>query len=134
MRNDLYLRGVLTVIAAALVYLCIVFTPLPGAHAQQPARGALRPGDDTGPAEMVIVGVRMPPGSALPVAAVTPVPVTGEVRVSGRVQTEQVANVVERVVISGWEDNGAVRNPGRFRGLRDRPPDAVEGLPVVNVR
>ena len=134
MRNDLYLRSVLTVIAAALVYLCIVFTQMPGAHAQQPARGALRPGDDTGPGEMVIVGVRMAPGHALPVVATEPVPVTGDVRVSGRVQTEQLRDVVDRVVIAGWEDGSDGRRAGRFRSLQDRPSSNAGGLPVMNVR
>ena len=51
MRVDLYTRMVLTAIAAALLYLCIILTPLPVASAQT----AQRPGMPTGPAEVVIL-------------------------------------------------------------------------------
>ena len=43
--SDRFTKIVLTVIATALVYLCVVLTPLPSAHAQT----AARPGDPTGP-------------------------------------------------------------------------------------
>jgi hypothetical protein len=129
MRHDLYLRSVLTVIAAALVYLCVVLTPMPAARAQQPARGALRPGDSTGPGEMVIVGLRLDPGESLPVQVRAPVTVTGDVRVSGRVQTEQADGQVDRMVLAGWEDVG--RQPGAPRGQIQRLSEALgRALPV----
>ena len=112
MKADLYLRGVLTVIAGALVYLCVILSPLPAISAQT----AQRPGDPTGPAEMVIVGVRQ--GVALPVQMQGPVMVsnevrvTGEVKVTGRVQTEQAPRTLSRVVLTGWEDGGAGDAPG----------------------
>jgi hypothetical protein len=57
MKNDAYLRGVLTVIAAALLYLCVLLTPLPAVSAQAGrVIGAPTPGVSTGPAEMVVVG------------------------------------------------------------------------------
>ena len=133
MRTDFYLRAVLTIIAGALVYLCIVLTPMPGASAQQPARGALRPGDDTGPAEMVIVGVRLPAGATVPVAG--DVQVLNELRVTGRVQTEQRPNVVERVVLTGWEEDSSPRNPAAVRAFRafrqPAPSRPGSGLPVT---
>ena len=116
MSNDRYLRGVLTVIACALVYLCIVLTPMPAAIAQ----GARTPGEIVGPAEMVIVGWRVPPDASLPVQVVSPVTVTGDVRVandvrvSGRVETEQAPRTTTRVVVAGWEQGGAPTNPGAF--------------------
>jgi hypothetical protein len=130
MSTDPYVRGVLTVIAGALIYLCVVLTPLPVVSAQ----GALRPGEPTGPAEMVIVGVRLASGAALPVQVQGPVAiggevrVTGDVKVAGRVQTEQVPGTAERVVLVGWEENASAPAPGRFVGL-DQPNN--QGLPVT---
>ena len=100
MRNDRYLRVVLGVIAAALVYLCVVLTPLPAAFAQT----TQRPGQFVGPGEMVIVGVRLPAGEAMPVQ------VANEVRVNGQVRTEQPPNAYDRVMLMGWEDNSS-NNP-----------------------
>jgi hypothetical protein len=124
---DWYLRSVFTVIAAALVYLCLVLTPWPRVSAQT----ARRPGDPTGPAEMVIVGWRIPNDAALPVqvrgrAEVT---VAGDVRVSGRVSTEPVANTSTRVVLAGWEDSASRERPGTYRAWDDQQRLA---LPVVS--
>lgn len=110
MSNDRYIRGVLTVIAGALIYLCIVLTPVPAAFAQ----GARTPGEPTGPAETVIVGWKLAPGVGVPVQVLDPVSVAGEVRVSGKVQTEQMPNTASRVVLTGWEQNGAATAPGSF--------------------
>src|SRR5690606_36660655 len=96
MQSDCYLRVVLTVIAAALVYLCVAITAWPPVSAQAgQVEGRPRPGESTGPAEMVIVGFRLPEGIGIPVhvtrGQVTVnggVSVTNEVRVTGRVQTE----------------------------------------------
>src|SRR5688572_15589784 len=108
MRNDWYLRAVLTIIAAALVYLCAVFTPATVAFAQ----GARTPGESTGPAEMVIVGWKLPPDAAFPVqlsGRVADVRVTNEeLRIAGRVLTEQAPRTSTRVVLAGWEDRGSV--------------------------
>jgi hypothetical protein len=110
MKVDLYLRAVLTVIAGALVYLCVVLTPSATVLAQQPGQivGAPVPGVSTGPAEMVIVGWRS--------ADVIPVAISrGEVRVTGRVETEPAENSVFRTTLIGWEERGAPRNPGLFQ-------------------
>jgi hypothetical protein len=133
MTNDRYLRCVLTTIALALVYLCVVLTPLPIASAQ----GARTPGESTGPAEMVIVGMRLGPADAIPVYAPNPIPLTGEVkvsnevRVSGRVQTEQAASTLSRVVITGWEEKGSREADGRYWPL---DPTRAWGLPTAPVR
>jgi hypothetical protein len=110
MTNDTYLRAVLTVIAAALVYLCVLLTPLPSASAQVgQIVGAPTPGVSTGPGEMVIVGWKVPE---------IPVIVTGgEVRVSGRVDAHQPANTVQRTTLVGWEERARANTPGAFRSL-----------------
>ena len=124
---DWYLRSVLTVIAAALLYLCLVLTPWPRVSAQT----ARRPGDPTGPAEMVIVGWRVPNDAAMPVqirgrAEVT---VAGDVRVAGRVFTEPVPNTSTRVVLAGWEDAASRERTGTYRAWDDQQRLA---LPVVS--
>ncbi len=131
---DRYTRTVLTLIAIALVYLCVVLTPWPGVQAQT----AQRPGDPTGPAQMVIVGWRGAPGETIPVSAPNPVPiaasaplavrVTAPVEVTGSVKTEKSSERADRVVLVGWEEGG----------LRDGKPAArmreftaaSSGLPV----
>lgn len=120
---DRYTKTVLTVIAASLVYLCIVFSPLPGAAAQT----AKRPGDPTGPAEMVIVGWRV--SDAVPVAFQRPVPVTvgDTVRIMGTVSTERSAGAADRVVIAGWEEGASREKPGRLRPI----DGTTAGLPVA---
>lgn len=95
---DRYTRVVLTVIAACLVYLCLVVsnvgTPL-GAQQQTgtPPAGAQRPGLSTGPAEVVVVGWRISPDEV-------PLPVN----VTNTVTTQPAAEGATRVVVAGWED------------------------------
>jgi hypothetical protein len=99
---DRYTRAVLTVIAACLLYLCLVLskagTPL-SAQGYQP-QGAARPGLTTGPAEVVIVGWRS-------AAADIAFPVV----VRNTVTTTPSVEGAERVVITGWEDpkRGVIR-------------------------
>ena len=133
MTTDHYLRCVLTVIAFALVYLCVVLTPLPIVAAQ----GARTPGESTGPGEMVIVGFRLPADAAMPVRATTPIPVTGDVRVgndvrvSGRVQTEQAPRTSARVVVAGWEEKGGRDAAGAYFPIDSSQSRA---LPTASVR
>lgn len=104
---DRYTKAVLTLIATALVYLCIVLTPWPGVQAQT----AARPGESTGPAQVVIVGWRGQAGESIPVTTLGTVGVTvsGPVQVNGRVTTEKATERADRVVLVGWED-GATRD------------------------
>jgi hypothetical protein len=107
---DRYTRVVLTVIAACLVYLCLVVsragTPL---SAQATPQGATRPGLSPGPAEVVIVGWRSAGQD-----------VAFPVLVRNTVTTAPSNDRPTRVVVSGWEDE-----KGATRALRQ---DA--GLPV----
>ena len=127
MKIDLYTRGVLTIIAVALIYLCMVLTPLPTVSAQR----GLRPGDDTGPAQVVVVGWRTTDRPAVELGDGGPVRVRGEVSVDGLVETRQTANSVSRVVLVGWEKDavfgGPKPNPGQPRTLSD----VGRGFPVT---
>ena len=123
---DRYTKTLLTVIAAALVYLCVVSTPLSTAHAQT----APRPGMSTGPAEMVIVGWRA--AEPVPVAFQQPVRVTTSngdmLRVTGNVATERASGAADRVVIVGWEDNADRNKPAaRIKTFID----PTQGLPIT---
>jgi len=105
---DRYTKTVLTVIAGALIYLCIVMTAFPAVKAQ----GTPRPGQSSGPQEVVVVGWR--PATPLPIVALEPL----------RVTTEQRSGSSDRVVLVGWEETGA-------RGIADRRFDTrSDGLPV----
>ena len=125
MRIDLYTRTVLTVIAAALLYLCVMLTPLPVASAQT----ALRPGDPTGPAEVVVIGWKAP---AIPVQVTDAIRVAGEVRVTGNVRTRQEDIATDRVVLVGWEERAAQNGRGSYEMFNSRG-QAPSGLPVTTL-
>ncbi len=130
MTADPYSRTLLTIIAGALVYICIVLTPWPAVSAQR----GLRPGDDTGPAQAVIVGWKA--GETVPVQIVGSVTLntTGQTRITGTVQTEQAANAVERVVLTGWEESGGPQRSGGFVSLTQGSRQGLpSGLPVTAI-
>jgi hypothetical protein len=133
-RIDAYTRAVLTIIAIALVYLCVVFSPMPAVSAQR----GLRPGDDTGPAQVVVVGWRTTDVAAMNIAGSVPLRVSGEVSVSGVIETRSTPNAVARVVLAGWEETapGPVQGqsaPGAFRALNPRAQSPnVRGIPVTS--
>jgi hypothetical protein len=111
--TDRYTKAVLTIIALALIYLCVVLTPIPGVQAQT----ARRPGDPTGPGEMVIVGWRAPKGETIPVSVMGTVSVTNDsqpLRITGAVSTERSSGAADRVVLVGWEENTSQKGPGRM--------------------
>jgi hypothetical protein len=132
MRNDLYLRIVLTVIAAALVYLCVVLTPMPAVSAQTPRIvGGRTPGEYTGPAEVVIVDWRLPENASLPVNVTRgDVRVSNEVSINGDVEIRQRANNPLRTVLIGHEDGASTTAAGRFNNISQ---GAGRGVPVVSV-
>jgi hypothetical protein len=110
--NDRYIKSMLTVIAVALIYICIVVTPLPGLSAQVPS---LRPGEPSGPTEVVIVGWRTGEG-AFPVAVLNSVRVnaTEPLPVRGSVTTERSSSGrADRVIVVGWEENATRDLPGQ---------------------
>ena len=96
---DRYSKIVLTVIAAALVYLCVVMTAFPAVQAQTTRRAGEM---ITPPIEAVIVGWKA--DGALPIVAREPL----------RVQTERASGAADRVVIVGWEDSATRERPTAF--------------------
>ena len=106
--TDRYTKTILTVIAGALIYLCVAMTAFPPVQAQSSAR----PGEPTGPQDVVVVGWR--PTTALPIVAAEPL----------RVITEQRAGIPDRVVLAGWEETNAQGSTAR------RFDTGGDGLPV----
>jgi hypothetical protein len=98
--NDRYIKCVLTVIAGALIYLCVVLTPVPAVLAQTPSS---RPGVSSGPTEVVVVGWQAGAREPIPVT----VQQTQPLRVEGTVATERsTTRLADRVVVVGWETGG----------------------------
>jgi hypothetical protein len=108
---DRYSKIILTLIAGALIYLCIVMTAFPAVSAQ----GTQRPGEPSGPLEVVVVGWKST--TPLSIAAQQPI----------RVITERVPGAAERVVVVGWEENAAREAPATMHGFNAQSP----GIPVV---
>jgi hypothetical protein len=120
---DRYSKIVLTVIAGALVYLCVVMTAFPAVQAQ-----TQRPGEFTGrPVETVIVGWK----TTDPVPVVAPRPLqmiaADTVRIVGTVQTERSNGTADRMVIVGWEENAAIGRPGSLTPIVS---SKAAGVPV----
>jgi hypothetical protein len=114
--NDRYTKIVLTVIAGALIYLCIVITPLPGLNAQVTSQ---RPGVSSGPLDVVIVGWRTAE-TPFPVAVLNPVRVTATdpLPIRGAVTTERSSSFrADRVFVVGWEENGLRDQPGQPQSI-----------------
>jgi hypothetical protein len=126
---DRYTKTVLTLIAIALVYICIVITPLPGVQAQS----ARRPGDPTAAGEVVVVGWRVPEPIATSISSPRPLPVNvmEPVRVAGKVVTEPGDDNARRVVLVGWEEN-ATRSHTSQGSMKSIAPNVPKtpGLPV----
>ena len=129
MAQDRYLKGVLTTIAGALVYLCLVMTPWPGAAAQtQPPM--VRPGEVT-PAPVVVVGWRAPETVAAAVRNTVPTTVQNVVQVTGRVVADRSGTAADRVVLVGWEERSdPQRGSKEFRAIDS---SRSQGLPIVAV-
>jgi hypothetical protein len=107
-------------------------TPLPTVHAQR----GLRPGDDTGPAQVVIVGWRLDEGLPVRMTESVPLKMSGDVSINGLVETRSTPDSVSRVILAGWEENAPpvqVRLPaGAFRpfNAQARNP-TLRGVPVT---
>jgi hypothetical protein len=116
--TDNYTKTVLSVIAAALVYLCFVLTAFPTVEAQS----SKRPGESTGPADVVIVGWKNP----APLPIVTPEPI--------RVITERSSGMADRVVLVGWEQSSTAEKPGGARSFVALPNASGDRALPVNSR
>lgn len=114
---DRYTKAVLTVIAGALVYLCIVLTAFPPAHAQGTTK---RPGEFSGPAEVVVTGWRN--------TAVVPITTSEPMRVI----TERSSGAADRVVLVGWEQSSTPEKPSSARSFVALPNSSgSRALPVT---
>jgi hypothetical protein len=128
--TDRYTRTVLTVIAGALIYLCVIFTPLSGLSAQLPSKV---PGVSSGPSDVVIVGWRAPDNAAFPVAIQHQVRVsaTEPLPIRGSVTTERSqSGVADRVVVVGWEEDASREKPTRLNPISS---SNTTGIPVRNL-
>ena len=116
---DRYTKTVLTVIAGALLYIAVILTPLPGVRAQQPS---LRPGEPSGPTEVVIVGWHSGGREPIPVS----IQQTQPLRITGQVTTERSSDRADRVVLVGWESGADRDKPMRVRPISDSSRLPVE--------
>ena len=126
--NDRYTKTVLTIIAGALIYLCIVMTPLPALSAQV---NTPRPGEPSGPTDVVIVGWCTSGEAAFPVAIQHQVRVTATepLPIRGTVTTERSSSgVADRVVVVGWEENAVKERPSRLYPISSS--STKTGIPV----
>lgn len=110
--SDRYTKLVLTIIAGALIYLCMVLTPVPTVAAQVPSR---TPGEPSGPTEVVIVGWQS-------AAREKPLPVVIEqvqpLRIQGAVTTTRSdSDRADRVIVVGWEENASKERPSRMHTI-----------------
>jgi hypothetical protein len=129
MAEDRYLKGVLTIIAGALVYLCLASTEWPAAAAQTKPP-LVRPGDNVGPIPVVVVGWRAPEPVSTAVQNTVQATVQNAVQVTGRVVTERSAGTADRVVLVGWEEQS---DPLRGKDFRPFDTSGSRGLPTLAI-
>ena len=125
---DRYTKFILTVIAGALLYLAVIFTPLPSADAQTPSKF---PGQPSGPTEVVVVGWQT--GQAIvPVSIGHPVQVTASkpLPVTGQVKTERVSDRADRVILVGWEQRANREAARSLETFNETGYSLGGGLPV----
>jgi len=112
--TDRYTKTVLTIIACALVYICIAITPLPSVAAQV-VQSSRRPAESTGPAEVVIVGWKQ--NEPLQISSAAPL----------HVVTERSSGAADRVVVVGYEENAERERASQLRTFSLKN----SGLPVT---
>ena len=112
--TDRYTKTMLTIIACALVYICVAVTAFPSVAAQ-PVQSSKRPGDTTGPAEVVIVGWKQ--DAPMQISSAEPL----------RVTTERSSGGADRVVVVGYEENAQRERASTLRAFSLKN----SGLPVT---
>lgn len=123
---DRYTKFILTMIAGTLLYLAAILTPIPTITAQTPT---LRPGESSGPTQVVVVGWRTTGEATVPVSIQHPVQVTASqpLRITGAVTTERSeGGLADRVVLVGWEERATREKATRLHTIDVRTP----GVPV----
>jgi hypothetical protein len=117
--EDRHTRVLPTIIAGCLVYLCVA-DALQGAPVSAQTYATKRPGEQTGPAEVIIVGWRNLPQGGLPVQIASALPARG---------SEPI-----RVVLAGWEEGPLVARGFSGEGLPVRGTEGPRPAPAVRVR
>jgi hypothetical protein len=125
--NDRYIKTMLTVIAGALLYLCIVMTPLPRVSAQTPSR---TPGVSSGPMEVVVVGYNAQSPMPVAVSGLVEVTASNPLRITGQVSTAKGSERADRVILVGWEKRSNRDKASSFEMLSDIKGEASLALPV----
>ena len=125
--NDRYIKTMLTVIAGALLYLCIVMTPLPRASAQTPSK---TPGVSSGPMEVIVVGYNAQSPMPVSVSGLVDVTASNPLRITGQVTTAKNSERADRVILVGWEKRANRDKPVPMELLSDFKGDSALALPV----
>lgn len=116
--HDRYTRAVLTVIALCLVHLCVADV-LRGTPAAAQVYSTPRPGEQTGPLEVIVVGWQNFPQDGLPVQIV------------GGSLPANAAPL--RVVLAGWEEQPFALKGFSGDGLPVRGAEGPRPAPAVRV-
>jgi len=116
--HDRYTRAVLTVIALCLVYLCLADV-LRGTPAAAQVYSTARPGEQTGPQEVIVVGWQNLPQDGLPVQIV------------GGSLPRNAEPL--RVVLAGWEEQPFTLKGFGGDGLPVRGAEGPRPAPAVRV-
>jgi hypothetical protein len=125
--NDRYIKTMLTIIAGALLYLCIVMTPLAGVSAQTPSK---TPGVSSGPMEVVVVGYNAQSPMPVAVSGLVEVTAATPLRITGQVSTTKGSDRADRVILVGWEKRANRDKGGPMELLSDFKGDESLRLPV----
>ena len=125
--NDRYLKTMLTIIAGALLYLCIVMTPLPRVSAQTPSK---TPGVSSGPLEVIVVGYTAQTPMPVSVSGLVEVTASTPLRITGQVSTAKSSERADRVILVGWEKRSNRDKGGSMEMLSDYKGEGSFALPV----
>ena len=125
--TDRYIKTMLTIIASALLYLCIVMTPLPRVNAQTPSK---TPGVSSGPMEVIVVGYDAQAPMPVAVSGLVEVTASNPLRITGHVTTAKSSERADRVILVGWEKRANREKAGPLEMLSDFKGDAALALPV----
>ena len=127
--NDRYIKTMLTIIAGALVYLCVVMTPLPRVSAQTPSK---TPGVSSGPLEVIVVGYNAQSPMPVAVSGLVEVTASNPLRITGNVSTERSADKADRVILVGWESDANREKAGPMEQFNDNISGVrAKALPVI---
>ena len=130
--NDRYIKTMLTIIASALLYLCVMMTPLPRVSAQTPSK---TPGVSSGPMEVVVVGYNAQAPMPVSVSGLVEVTASTPLRITGNVSTERSTDRADRVILVGWEADAIREKAVPMEQFNDNVSTVrVKALPVIQLK